>query len=30
MDHGEGACGRRTDDGGKYVESVNVDGFLFV
>ena len=30
MDHGEGACGRRSDDGGKNVESVNVDGFSVV
>lgn len=30
MDHGEGACGRRSDDGGKNVESVNDGGFLIV
>ena len=28
MDHGEGACGRRNDGGGKNAESVNVGGFL--
>ena len=28
MDHGEGACGKRSDDGGKNVGSVNVGGFL--